>query len=34
MARLVVNRASYQLKADAVGQLIQSLEQTMEASVE
>ena len=33
-ARLVVNRASYQLKADAVGQLVQSLEQTMEASVE
>jgi len=32
-ARLVVNRASYQLKADAVGQLVQSLEQTMEASV-
>jgi ATP phosphoribosyltransferase len=32
-ARLVVNRASYQLKADAVGQLIQSLEQTMEASL-
>ena len=31
-ARLVVNRASYQLKADAVGQLIQSLEQTMGAS--
>jgi ATP phosphoribosyltransferase len=29
-ARLVVNRASYQLKADAVGQLVQSLEQTME----
>jgi ATP phosphoribosyltransferase len=28
-ARLVVNRASYQLKADAVGQLVQSLEQTM-----
>ena len=33
-ARLVVNRASYQVKADAVGQLVQSLEQTMEASVE
>jgi ATP phosphoribosyltransferase len=32
-ARLVVNRASYQLKADAVGRLVQSLEQTMEASV-
>jgi len=32
-ARLVVNRASYQLKADAVGQLVQSLEQTMEANV-
>jgi len=31
-ARLVVNRASYQLKAEAVGQLIKSLEQTMEAS--
>jgi ATP phosphoribosyltransferase len=31
-ARLVVNRASYQLKADAVGQLVQSLEQTMEAT--
>jgi ATP phosphoribosyltransferase len=29
-ARLVVNRASYQLKADAIGQLVQSLEQTME----
>jgi ATP phosphoribosyltransferase len=28
-ARLVVNRASYQLKADAVGQLVQSLERTM-----
>jgi ATP phosphoribosyltransferase len=33
-ARLVVNRASYQLKADAVGELVQSLEQTMEARVE
>jgi len=33
-ARLVVNRASYQLKTNAVGQLVQSLEQTMEASVE
>jgi ATP phosphoribosyltransferase len=33
-ARLVVNRASYQLKADAVGELVQSLEQTMEAIVE
>lgn len=32
-ARLVVNRASYQLKADAVVQLVHSLEQTMEASV-
>jgi ATP phosphoribosyltransferase len=31
-ARLVVNRASYQLKAKAVGQLIKSLEATMEAS--
>jgi ATP phosphoribosyltransferase len=31
-ARLVVNRASYQLKARAVGQLIKSLEATMEAS--
>jgi ATP phosphoribosyltransferase len=31
-ARLVVNRASYQLKAEAVGQLIKSLEATMEAS--
>jgi ATP phosphoribosyltransferase len=29
-ARLVVNRASYQLKADAVGQLVRSLEETME----
>jgi ATP phosphoribosyltransferase len=29
-ARLVVNRASYQLKADAIGQLVQSLERTME----
>lgn len=29
-ARLVVNRASYQLKAEAVGQLVQSLEKTME----
>jgi ATP phosphoribosyltransferase len=28
-ARLVVNRASYQLKAEAVGQLVQSLEKTM-----
>lgn len=33
-ARLVVNRASYQLKADAIGQLVQSLVQTMEANVE
>jgi ATP phosphoribosyltransferase len=33
-ARLVVNRASYQLKADAVGQLVQSLEKTMEAMVQ
>ena len=32
-ARLVVNRASYQLKAEAVGQLVQSLEKTMEAMV-
>jgi len=31
-ARLVVNRASYQLKAEAVVQLIKSLEETMEAS--
>ena len=31
-ARLVVNRASYQIKAEAVGQLIKSLEATMEAS--
>lgn len=31
-ARFVVNRASYQLKAEAVGQLIKSLEETMEAS--
>ena len=30
-ARFVVNRASYQLKAKAVGQLIKSLEETMEA---
>jgi len=28
-ARLVVNRASYQLKAEAVGQLIKSLEATL-----
>jgi ATP phosphoribosyltransferase len=33
-ARLVVNRASYQLKAEAVGQLVQSLEKTMEAMVQ
>ena len=33
-ARLVVNRASYQLKADAIGQLVQSLISTMEARVE
>jgi len=33
-ARLVVNRASYQLKVDAVGQLVQSFEQIMEVSVE
>ena len=32
VARFVVNRASYQLKADAVVQLIKSLEETMEAS--
>jgi len=31
-ARFVVNRASYQLKAEAVGQLIKSLEKAMEAS--
>ncbi|HSQ24350.1 MAG TPA: ATP phosphoribosyltransferase [Pyrinomonadaceae bacterium] len=31
-ARLVVNRASYQLKAEAVSQLIKSLEETMEVS--
>jgi len=31
-ARLVVNRASYQLKAGAVSQLITSLEESMEAS--
>lgn len=33
-ARLVVNRASYQLKVDAVGQLVQSFEQIMEVSGE
>ena len=32
VARFVVNRASYQLKAAAVVQLIKSLEETMEAS--
>ena len=32
VARFVVNRASYQLKAEAVVQLIKSLEETMEAS--
>jgi len=31
-ARFVVNRASYQLKAEAVGRLIKSLEETMEAN--
>jgi ATP phosphoribosyltransferase len=31
-ARLVVNRASYQLKAEAVSELIKSLEESMEAS--
>jgi ATP phosphoribosyltransferase len=33
-ARFVVNRASYQLKAEAVGQLIRSLEESMEASAQ
>jgi len=31
-ARFVVNRVSYQLKAEAVGRLIKSLEETMEAN--